>query len=120
MSHNNYQSQAQAPSEQTLPSSAQSSALREENTGDKMKKSEDEKMPADVLMKDMIDSQKHQLCELMPQIKRSEEMSDIADPEFCKAGPQGCLQLRGEAGSDQAAVLLQQSGPGLQITDEDS
>lgn len=46
-------------------------------TVDEFKKDdEDDEMSADVLLKDMIDMQKQQLYELVPQMKRSEDMSD--------------------------------------------
>ena len=78
-SHNNYQFQAQATplvtSQAVSDSSAQSLALSEK-TDDDLKKDEVEEMSADVLLKEMIEMQKQQLYELVPQMKRSEEMSD--------------------------------------------
>ena len=72
--HNYYQTQARAPpqgkSPAVLDSSAHSSALREE------KKGEEDEMPADILLRDMIDMQKQQLCQLIPQMRRGEEISD--------------------------------------------
>ena len=79
-SHNYYKVHDQAPpqgnSSAVLDSSAHSSALREQKTVDDFKKGEDDEIPADILLRDMIDMQKQQLCQLIPQMKKGEEISD--------------------------------------------
>jgi len=64
---------------QNINSSVQSSVLKEEGrnkpTHDDTKEGEDE-APADALLKDLIDMQKQQLCELLPGMRKGEEKSE--------------------------------------------
>jgi len=64
-----------ATSNQVSDNSAQGSALREK-TGNDFKKDEDDEGSAEALLRDMIDMQKQQLYNLVPKMKRSEEMSE--------------------------------------------
>jgi len=64
-----------ADSNQVSDNSAQGSALREK-TGNDTKKDEDDEGSAEALLRDMIDMQKQQLYNLVPKMKRSEEMSE--------------------------------------------
>jgi len=66
---------APADSNHVSDNSAQGSALREK-TGNDTKKDEDDEGSAEALLRDMIDMQKQQLYNLVPKMKRSEEMSE--------------------------------------------
>jgi len=72
--------QSSAPAKmQNINISAQSSVLNEEGTNkpahDDTKEGEED-LPADALLKDLIDMQKQQLCELLPEMRKGEEKSE--------------------------------------------
>ena len=64
---------------QNINSSVQSSVLKEDGTNkpahDDTKEEEDD-LPADALLKDLIDMQKQQLCELLPEMRKGDEKSE--------------------------------------------
>ena len=72
--------QSPAPARmQNINSSVQSSVLKEDGTNkpahDDTKEEEDD-LPADALLKDLIDMQKQQLCELLPEMRKGDEKSE--------------------------------------------